>query len=294
MSSALKSNKRKSKSRPGKRVQKRVQFSEHVDLVLIPHDKEIWKARVGPWVNAPYHDELWDGSKRCFRDRELTAKEMKRINFDQKVKRAVPSSVFWLYRRYRKRMPTNGLPQYDRRSGATNQVEEERKIYEEKERKVQDDSDIVPEDYIISLEQEDPVDKEKKTIAKSVAKTAKDTKRWSLSKLGVQRKPSFKIGDTEYDMSWLLGGRNEGESNEGYAARQEEAAEQYRAMEFVEEIQRLDGLSRTKVPRSQAVESIWDKVENTVDQFRLLGKSFLWDGQALLQELGLIKPLGEE
>lgn len=41
--------------------------------------KEAWQSRRGPWVTAPQSDELWDGERRVFWEKELSSEELRDI-----------------------------------------------------------------------------------------------------------------------------------------------------------------------------------------------------------------------
>jgi hypothetical protein len=68
-----------------------VTFKETVDLACLPQEeyKDAHNARKGHWGPAPISDELWDGERRRFWERELTSEELKEIQrFRQKARYA--------------------------------------------------------------------------------------------------------------------------------------------------------------------------------------------------------------
>lgn len=58
-----------------------VHFSERVTVASLPVEefKDSLAARRGPWGSAPICDELWDGERRLFWERELQPEELKEI-----------------------------------------------------------------------------------------------------------------------------------------------------------------------------------------------------------------------
>jgi hypothetical protein len=59
----------------------KVSFNERVTVASLPVEeyREAYHARRGPWGAAPQSDELWDGDRRVFWERELTSEELKEI-----------------------------------------------------------------------------------------------------------------------------------------------------------------------------------------------------------------------
>ncbi|KAH9248572.1 hypothetical protein BASA81_013756 [Batrachochytrium salamandrivorans] len=60
---------------------KTVHFSERVTVASLPVEefKDSLNARRGPWGSAPVSDELWDGERRLFWERELLPEELREI-----------------------------------------------------------------------------------------------------------------------------------------------------------------------------------------------------------------------
>lgn len=60
---------------------KTVHFSERVTVASLPVEefKDSLNARRGPWGSAPSSDELWDGERRLFWERELLPEELREI-----------------------------------------------------------------------------------------------------------------------------------------------------------------------------------------------------------------------
>lgn len=86
---------------------RKVHFEYTPEVHCLPQNeaRDAWLARHGPWVCAPKHDELWDGTLQQFRPHELTSDELRRLRQEDKLRKALPLSVFWAYKRYRKRIP---------------------------------------------------------------------------------------------------------------------------------------------------------------------------------------------
>lgn len=72
-------------------TQPAVSFKETVQVASLPHEefREALMARKGPWGPAPLCDELYDGERRRFWERELSLDELKEIQrFRQKARYA--------------------------------------------------------------------------------------------------------------------------------------------------------------------------------------------------------------
>ena len=67
--------------------ERKVRFNPFVHRIRLPEDEaEVAQfARKSHIVEAPYHDELWDGDLYAFREKELTSDELWAINFKSKV-----------------------------------------------------------------------------------------------------------------------------------------------------------------------------------------------------------------
>ncbi|CAK9058501.1 Uncharacterized protein SCF082_LOCUS31170 [Durusdinium trenchii] len=327
----------------------RVRFSDELVIHWLPqeHAKDAWMARHGPWVCAPKHDELWDGTARDFRERELSAAELKRVKFDDKVRRALPSSVFWVYKKYRKRLDTSGdedakKKKKDRKSRRRSRIKSRRQSAEECEEDIgaegepdsnrRHDSSTVPQEFIdnlnVLLEEYEDDGQGSKQHAKNKrrsrrlgpsststdkARTMRENevrdgapqdpaaadappreRRPSSKRLSFLRRASAllpgmgsedrssssgssgsEVSRSDSIFSWLSRGSSEDSDDD--------EAEFEDALPWLEQIQRLDGLLNTTVTRSDAVETIWDQIEDGVDKLALLGKSFFWDYQYFMR-----------
>jgi len=62
-------------------MSKAVRFNERVTVASLPveEQREAFHARRGLWGSAPLSDELWDGDRRVFWERELVSEELREI-----------------------------------------------------------------------------------------------------------------------------------------------------------------------------------------------------------------------
>jgi len=276
-------------------VVKEVRFSNEVEVHFLPEcdQRDAWLARHGPWLCAPKHDELWDGTLKQFRPHELTKQELRRLKIDNRVKRVLPSSVFYVYRRYRHRKnKSNGkLSVRDKRCESRDEYEED----EESKR----DSETVPREFIEELNEflESPRYQNDNPGLASALKSSKNgvnaskddgqkaKKRFSLPRL--RRVSSDRRNSPFFDLVDLPFLRRGSEDSEESNSEDDMSD----ALPWLERIQKLDGLSNSKVHRSNAVEDVWDQLTDNWGKLQLLGQSLIWDGQSILREIWPGNPL---
>ncbi|GBG33968.1 Hypothetical Protein FCC1311_101912 [Hondaea fermentalgiana] len=291
-----------------------VRFSRQPEVRNLPEEeaRDAWLARVGPWTSAPKHDEIWDGDMRQFRVQELTPAELRRLRFDDKLRRAMPSSVFMVYKRYRKKGALDSLdfediaPPSGQHPGLRRQDPRDRDKGSEDDgdEGLSDDEDTsnigarrrpihsqtVPREFIQGVLEDSiqeclsagikPVLKKKTKSAMGLTTSLRRSISRRNSKKGAQgggvglpdefpeppgyRKPSL----LDYFLPFRTGDDDLGSM-----------------LPWLESIQRLDGLENTSVPRSDAVEDVWDRLEDAFSQLKLLGSSILWDFEAFRQSI---------
>jgi hypothetical protein len=305
-------------------VRKEVRFSDKVSVKFLPFEERqsAWEARHGPYVCAPKHDELWDGTAKAFRPKPLTTAELKRLRSDKRVQKVLPSSIFALYKRHRKKLPEEG------------RTEEKEKENEEKEataasslRRVESAPALpsAPDSLIERLTRtatglffsdaqftpsrpaEKPLvgilkkPKEPTAAGASVASgSGGASKRFSLSTAllrgstdySAQRRgsPMFMLGSSLEDS-----GAGEGEAkveDDEEETGSFDSADLADGVKWLESVQKLDGLSNTKVQRSLSVQTTWEQLEEQWEILKQLGQALIWDGQAKLNEVWPQNPLG--
>lgn len=63
-------------------VVRNVRFSDTLaEIDIIPNDRETRTSRAGSWGIAPFHDTIWDGERRSFREEEISETEVYQENF---------------------------------------------------------------------------------------------------------------------------------------------------------------------------------------------------------------------
>mmetsp|Transcript_23831 Transcript_23831/g.42001 ORF Transcript_23831/g.42001 Transcript_23831/m.42001 type:complete len:276 (-) Transcript_23831:354-1181(-) len=265
-----------------------VTFQEQVDVYILPYNEkhDAWLARHGPWLCAPFHDELWDGNLKAFRPTELTKAELRRVIMDEKVKRILPSSVFYLYRKSRQRLA---------KSQKNNRSNKRLSLRKSLASKRKSSKATVPPEYIGNLGKEgrpaeDPALQNESTASdlnrsdsdySSVTTSSEEPeeRRWSLSN---EIRKSLRRRSTALD--WLAPGQRTEEETDDENLRED-------ALPWLELLQRLDGLDRTTVARSNSVETLWDQLSDNWSNLHLLGQTIIWDGQAILREIWPGNPL---
>jgi hypothetical protein len=297
-------------------VRKEVRFSDKVSVRVLPFEERqsAWEARHGPYVCAPKHDELWDGTAKAFRPKPLTSAELKRLRSDKRVQKVLPSSVFALYKRYRKKVPEEG------------RKEEEEEEVAAPLRRVESAPALpaAPDSLIERLTRTAtgfffsdaqfasarPAEKPLVGILKKPKEPAAGgagaaaggggaTKRLSLAAAALRRgsrdfsaqrrgSPMFMLGSSLEDTGEGAGEAKEEEEESGSF----DSADLADGVKWIESVQKLDGLSNTKVQRSASVQSTWEQLEEQWEGLKQLGQALIWDGQAKLNEVWPQNPLG--
>jgi hypothetical protein len=293
-------------------VRKEVRFSDKVSVRVLPFEERqsAWEARHGPYVCAPKHDELWDGTAKAFRPKPLTSSELKRLRSDQRVQKVLPSSVFALYKRHRKKLPEGGRKE-----------EEEEEVVAAPLRRVESAPALpaAPDSIIerltrtatgfffsdAQLAPARPAEKPLVGILKKPKEPAAGgpgaaagsggvTKRLSLAaaalRFSSQRRdsPFFMLGFSLEDTGEGAGEAKKEDDESGSF----DSADLADGVKWIESVQKLDGLSNIKVQRSASVQSTWEQLEEQWEGLKLLGNALIWDGQAKLNEVWPQNPLG--
>jgi hypothetical protein len=296
-------------------VRKEVRFSDKVSVKFLPFDERqaAWEARHGPYVCAPKHDELWDGTAKAFRPKPLTTAELKRLRSDKRVQKVLPSSIFALYKRYRKKLPEEG------RAEEKEEEEEEaraalslRRVESAPALPAEPDSLIerltrTATGFFFSDAQFTPSRPAEKPLVGILKKRKEPTaagagvvsgsggasKRFSLStRFSAQRRgsPMFILGSSLEDPGEGVGEARVEEDEEETGSF--DSADLADGVKWLESVQKLDGLSNTKVQRSSSVQTTWEQLEEQWEGLKQLGQALIWDGQAKLNEVWPQNPLG--
>jgi len=260
------------------RKKKRVRFSLEPPIVhFLPREEaqQAWMSRHGPWVAAPRDDELWDGTTKAFRKRELTKQELRRVKFDNKVRTVLPSSVFWVYKKSRKKLP---------HELELKEIPNSSEVDDGRERV---NSTTVPPEFIRDLNEyiEQNIEENlqaglKPALKRDDDKSSKRTSRSRLSLRNLTRpakgKDSSKRGDQperrQSFLDWFMSPPSDDSEDEDLIE----------AIPFLESIERLDGLRNTNVKRSKAVETLWENLESNFASLTNFGQSVIWDVKTLL------------
>jgi hypothetical protein len=306
-------------------VRKEVRFSDKVSVRVLPFEERqpAWEARHGPYVCAPKHDELWDGTAKAFRPKPLTTAELKRLRSDKRVLKVLPSSVFALYKRYRKKLPEEGRKEEEEEEEEVVAAAPLRRVESAPalpaapdsliERLTRTATGLFFSDAQFAFARARPAEKPLVGILKkpkepaaggagAAAGSGGATKRLSLAAAALRRgsrdfsaqrrgSPMFMLGSSLEDT-----GEGAGEAKEEEEEEEElgsfDSADLADGVKWLESVHKLDGLSNTKVQRSASVQSTWEQLEEQWEGLKQLGQALIWDGQAKLNEVWPQNPLG--
>jgi len=234
-----------------------VKFANALDYYVVPRSE--YDTRVGTWHMAPFHDEIWDGNQGRFRDRELSDKELKKVNRDFKLQRRLPTSVFWVYKKIKKRS----------RSQMGSPMQSDPKEENDENHLVGESPYIHPEN-LCSVLKNGP-GKERKSLSKRLS-AGRLTPPNLLKQLYTVASPIFSPNGASksrrdspsfFSLERFFSSGHLEEMDENASEAGDDVSESgydegmtREMVNHLDRIQRLDGLSNTKVPRSHEARSV--------------------------------------